>query len=214
MCLWRQFGIFGSEHRHYWLYPGFIPHFQNELQNKKPPLKAASCFSRFVWQEEKGADGSDAAQSKIIYGNSTCTSALDHHPYPAPQGPLCHRLPCSNQIWHGTELTKPQGSYKVQSEGYLGKEGLTRHQLKERSKKRTPEHRISPDSLGSIPCLDKSQPLRLSRIWRLSPVTGSINVNINLAAPINMEIIKLIFHMQPVKYIPLYSYKKSAQNAV
>lgn len=61
------------------------------------------------------------------------------------------------------EETNQQGCYKVQSEGYLGKEGITSQQLKERLKNRTPGHRILI-SLGSIPCLGQSQPLRLNRI--------------------------------------------------
>lgn len=58
-----------------------------------------------------------------------------------------------------TEETNPQGSYKVQSEGHLGNKGLTASSC--RKGQRTESVLIS---LGSIPCLGKSQSLRLNRI--------------------------------------------------
>lgn len=72
----------------------------------------------------------------------------DHHPYPAPQGPLCHKSQPNLAGKHRKQTHEDATKCTVK---YLGKKGLIRHQLKERLKNRTPGHRISPDFTGKHP---------------------------------------------------------------
>lgn len=67
------------------------------------------------------------------------------------------------------EETNQQGCYKVQSEGYPGKEGITSHQLKERLKNRAqnPDFTRQHPLPGSISASETQQDLKTLTCHRL-----------------------------------------------
>lgn len=108
MCLRRQFGIFGNKHRQALLTAHRIhsPLSEQALE-QEATTKNSFLFQQVCSTRGKGNRWKWCSTIKDNLRYQHLHKCSGSHTHPAPQGPLCHRLPCSNQIWQENRGNKP-----------------------------------------------------------------------------------------------------------